>query len=492
MKTSQSSFNRRVGRLQKAGQRKALRTFHEAAKRVPAYKDFLAENSVNPKSIRTFSDFSLVPPVTKENYLRRYPLKDLMWDGNEFNGDFISVSSGSSGEPFFWLRDSAQHAEAGEIYTGIYKDIFQADTTPTLLVICFSMGIWIAGSYTTLGAMAAKQSGLKMNIITPALDITDSIAVIKRLQKGYQQIILAGYPPFLKDLVDKGKEAGIDWRKLKVGFTAAGESINEELRDYFIKHGTIYNDPTKIISIYGTVDAGILGHETPLTINLRRLIYKHGQQEIFFGRSVLPTLAQYNPLHKYIEEVDGNIVFTSATALPLVRYNIKDAGSVVNDLASLIVDEPEFFNAVSKSSLNIKDWAKPFVYVHGRKDFTASLYAVLIYPENIKKALLTKELTEIVSGRFVMSVKHRKNLDQYLEIVVELKNGVKTSAVGQKQVLDTIINTLSADNFEYRKLKASIGSKAVPSVILKEANDPELFSRTSNKQRWTAEAIKNR
>src|ERR1700751_5472933 len=101
---SHSSFNGRVTRLQTAGQRKALKTFHQAATRVPAYKDFLDKNSINPKKIKTLSDFANVPTVTKENYLRLYPLKDLMWDGNEFNGDFISVSSGSSGEPFFWLR----------------------------------------------------------------------------------------------------------------------------------------------------------------------------------------------------------------------------------------------------------------------------------------------------------------------------------------------------------------------------------------------------
>ncbi len=487
-----SNYLKITTKLNKAAEKKALKTFHSAAERVPGYRDFLKRHKINHKKIKTFEDFKQVPLVDKENYLRRYPLEDLMWDGNKFAGDIISVSSGSSGEPYFWLRDQSQHTEAAEIYYDLYKNSFHSDQIPTLLVVCFSMGIWIAGSYTTTGAMAANRKGMKINVVTPALDISDSIAVIKRLKDDYQQIILAGYPPFLKDLVDRGAEAGINWLDLNVGYTAAGEAIGEELRDYFIKKGTKYNDPTKVIGIYGTVDAGIVANETPLSIILRRHIYQNGLQKSFFGKQVLPTLAQYDPMKKYIEAVDGSIVFTSATAMPLIRYNIKDAGGLYHSLADLIIDEQELKNSLTKHDIDIAKFYQPFVFVHGRADFTASLYAVLIYPENIKKALLSSELVNYASGRFVMAVKHRKNLDQYLEIIVELRGGKKNSKEAHKVIEDSIMGTLLSDNFEYRKLLNSIGSKAHPKIILKLADDAEYFSRTSNKQRWTAEAIKNR
>jgi phenylacetate-CoA ligase len=487
-----SEYLKKTTKLNSAARKKALKTFHLAAENVPAYRDFLNEHKISHKKIRTFEDFQSVPPVNKDNYLRKYPMNELMWAGNKFAGDMISVSSGSSGEPYFWLRDQAQHDEAADIYYDIYKNIFNADKIPTLLVVCFSMGIWIAGSYTTLGAMAAKRKGLKINLITPALDIFDSIAVIEKLKKDYKQIILAGYPPFLKDLVDRGAESGINWLDLNVGFTAAGEAIGEELRDYFIKKGTKYNDPTKAISIYGTVDAGILAHETPLSIILRRQIYQNNLQESYFGKQVLPTLAQYDPLKKYIEIVDGRIVFTSATAMPLIRYDIKDLGGSYDNLTDLIVDGKEFDQSISKNGIDIGKYHLPFVYVHGRADFTASLYAVLIYPENIKKALLSEQLVKFTSGRFVMSIKHKKNLDQYLEIVVELRNGTTSSKKLLSAVEKGIMDVLSSDNFEYRKLLNSIGSRAHPIVILKNADDMEYFSRTSNKQQWTTEAIKNR
>jgi hypothetical protein len=54
------------------------------------------------------------------------------------------------------------------------------------------------------------------------------------------------------------------------------------------------------------------------------------------------------------------------------------------------------------------------------------------------------------------------------------------------------METLDGDNFEYRKLKKSIGNRAVPKIILKPHNDPQHFPRHLNKQRWTAEALKSR
>lgn len=486
------TYSRGVSDLEKQGQKQALKTFHDVANRVPAYKDFLKKNGVNPKSVKNFADFQRLPPVTKDNYLRQYPMRELIWDGSEFNGDIISVSSGSTGEPFFWLRNQAQQAEAAEFFYDMYKNNFGCDEVPTLLVVCFSMGIWIAGSYTTLGGIEASRKGLKLNIITPALDVTDALAVIKRLHKNYQQLILAGYPPFLKDLIDKGAEEGFDWKKLKVGFTPAGEVIGEELRDYFLRRGTAYNDPSKVTSIYGTVDAGIVAYETPLSVLLRRRIYHRNLQENYFGRQVLPTLTQYDPRKRFIETVDSNIVFTASTGIPLVRYNIKDIGGVVTKLEDLVDDGPSFIKDIDKYGIDIEAWARPFVYVHGRSDFTASLYAVLIYPENIKKALFKEEVTHYITGRFVMGIKHKRNLDQYLEIMVELRKGQKPSKNVLQHVQHSIAETLDTDNFEYRKLKISIGDKAVPKVILKAHDDPKYFPRTVNKQRWTADALKSR
>jgi len=61
--------------------RSVLKLFSEAAVRVPAYKDFLKQAGVNPKSVKTIADFKQLPLVDKKNYLTKYPLAELCWDG---------------------------------------------------------------------------------------------------------------------------------------------------------------------------------------------------------------------------------------------------------------------------------------------------------------------------------------------------------------------------------------------------------------------------
>src|SRR4051812_38796557 len=98
----------------RSGEKMAVRLFQDTAKSVPAYKAFLEENRVNPRKIKSFADLTQVPVVTKENYLRKYPLESLVRDGNWVKAvNSLSLSSGSTGKPFFWPISDAT-AEVGE------------------------------------------------------------------------------------------------------------------------------------------------------------------------------------------------------------------------------------------------------------------------------------------------------------------------------------------------------------------------------------------
>ena len=70
----------------KLGEKRALGLFHAMSVRVPAYKDFLKQHKVDPEKIRGVKDFSQLPTIDKDNYLRKYPRQDLCWDG-EFKND---------------------------------------------------------------------------------------------------------------------------------------------------------------------------------------------------------------------------------------------------------------------------------------------------------------------------------------------------------------------------------------------------------------------
>lgn len=480
-----TQYNHAVLEALVEGQGKALELFHEASKRVPAYKKFLKEHDIRPGSVKTFDDFTKLPTIDKDNYLRKYPLEELLWDGNMFSGNLISVSSGSSGKPFYWLRGPEQQREAAEIYTRIYKEIFQCDQKKTLLVVCFSMGTWIAGSYTTLGGMDAANNGLKINVITPALELRDGLNSIKELSSNYEQVILAGYPPFIKDLLDVGEAEGVNWKKMHLGFTVAGEAITEELRDYFMeKSGD--RDPTRIINIYGTADAGIVAHETPITVLLRRaLSADYARTEAFFHKPVLPTIAHYDPRMRYFEEQDDNLIFTAPSGIPLIRYNIKDSGGIITVLNPILAEgiEAPFEKALDASRHSLREWRQPILYVHGRADFTATLYAVLIYPENIKSALLHDPLSKLTTGKFVMETKDDPKLNQYLKLTIELRPDVAPTKELEKLFMQQIVATLLERNAEYRKLSSAINERALPHIDLRAYGDEETFPR-GNKHRW--------
>src|SRR5947209_5807856 len=55
-------------------ERRALELFESVAATVPAYRAFLAEHGVDPAAVRDIGDFWALPLLTKDNYLRRYPL----------------------------------------------------------------------------------------------------------------------------------------------------------------------------------------------------------------------------------------------------------------------------------------------------------------------------------------------------------------------------------------------------------------------------------
>lgn len=485
----QLPLKKRASRIQpksvdKQGQTKALELFQLMAKRVPAYADFLKKNNINPKDIKTSEDFKRLPWIDKKNYLTQYPLADLCWDGDLFSNRMISVSSGSSGAPFFWPRGDVQDQEGAWIHERIYKDIFHADKLSTLVIVCFSMGTWIAGTFTTACTIAVAQKGYKINVITPGLEKEEIIKAVKNLASQYEQIVLAGYPPFIKDVLDDGKVAGIKWKKHNVRLLWAGEAFSEEWRDYVLRAIGSKNNLDHSVNIYGSADASVLGHETPVSIALRKLYNRRPALiKQTFGTPVLPSLVQFYPTNRYFEEVDGELVFSANAGIPLIRYNIHDTGGVMTFQELVEPVKEQFLKDAKKYDIDSSLWQEPFVYLNGRRDFTVTIYAVNIYPENIKAALVDPKMRSWVTGKFTMATKYRSDMDQYFEINIEMAKGVKSEEDYEQLAKATIIKKLVKLNGEFRKLYSAIEARAEPKIHLIDNGDQKYFGR-GVKHRW--------
>lgn len=470
----------------KGGENMALKLFKLASTQIPAYKDFLKKNRINPEKINTIADFKEVPTVDKKNYLLRYPIDKLCWDGEIHKADMISLSSGSSGEPFFWMRGREQEEETRLSHELFLIDSFGIDKHTTLFIVSFAMGMWVAGTLTHRAVQIIAEK-YKMTVITPGINKNDVLNIVNKIGSQYDQIIIAGYPPFVKDIIDEGETKGLNWKKFNVKFLFAAETFSEKWRDYVYDKVGADNIFKDSLNIYGTADALILGHETPLSIFVRRTadtnpkIYK----DIFVHEERVPTLVQYNPVLRFFENIGGKLVFSAFSGIPLLRYDIGDNGSLIG-----LGRMREIF---SKHSINLNNqarsndlsvWNLPFLYVFGRSDFTASLYGINIYPENIRDALANDIIEKYVSGKFTMLTKNDNNFDRYLEINVELKNAkINTTKDLEFKVKEAIVSILRNKNNEYNELYKSLGIKAEPKINLCSYGHDEFF-KEGVKQKW--------
>ncbi len=465
-----------ASRWSTAGQNMALTLFHRVAERVPAYKRFLASHRIRHKKIRTIADFAKLPTVDKKNYLSKYPLHDLCWDGTLEACSTVSVSTGSTGEPFFWPRATAHIQETTALFELLFQSYFQIQRVPTLFVIGYAMGMYVAGVYTTqcFSDIATRS---KLVLVSPGLNAENILRIVKELGPRFQQLVIAGYPPFIKDVLERGRNEGVNWKRLKTKLIFGGEGFSESWRDYVLNlMGS--KTPHDAINLYGTADAAVLGHETSLSITLRRASVKDEwlRHRLFGQTEAIPSLLQYYPFWRYFEAVEGELVFTANTAIPLLRYNIHDRGGVIpfEDMRTLLFERSRELLSAPVSSLL---WRLPFVYLFGRSDMTTTLYGLNIYPENILAALESKAALRFVTGRFTMQHVEGRGKRQQLEVHVELRPSTRPSRQLVLQITKGIDHTLTKVNAEYSTLRQTVSSIGLPKIALRLHGSPE-FQKT--------------
>ncbi len=85
------------------GKKQVNRLIKFVLETTPAYRKFLKDNGINYRKISGFRDFEKLPIMNKDNYLRRYPYQEL-FPNQDVNLKTISATSGSTGEPFYFIR----------------------------------------------------------------------------------------------------------------------------------------------------------------------------------------------------------------------------------------------------------------------------------------------------------------------------------------------------------------------------------------------------
>ncbi|HYE59743.1 MAG TPA: hypothetical protein VEA18_00990 [Candidatus Kapabacteria bacterium] len=474
--------------------KQTLALFSAAAAHVPAYKDFLQKNGVQPDRIRTWEDFQHVPAMNKVNYLRQYDLPDLSWDGTFVGKNLVFTStSGSTGAPFYFPRTQdldLQYATMVRLY------LERGSTSgPILVIICFGMGVWIGGLITYKAfEIAGREMGCPISLITPGNNKEEIFNALQHIAPFFKQVIIIGYPPFVKDILDEAPSRNIDLSRIHVRLFFAAEAFTKQFRDYLVRTANIQNPYLDTMNIYGSADIGAMANETPLSILIRDGICNDKRlfTSLFGHISKTPTLAQYNPLFIHFETIDNKIHLTGNNAIPLIRYGIGDYGGVFRS--------SELYHILGEQGVSVAEQTEkthiastvtqlPFVYVYERADLSVKLYGAIIYPEHVRMALQDEELEHMVTGKFTMASRNDEAQNQFLDIHVELRKEIEHRPTLLEQIEKCIIQYLLRHNSEYANMTQMTPEKARPRVTLWVYESKPYFT-PGIKQQWIAKENK--
>lgn len=436
---------------------------NRAMRKVSGYAAHLEKHGHTTEAV-TPEKFGTLPVTTKAEYIRSHPLDHLMWDDAITAAGTWSSTSGSTGSPTFFPRDTIALDDSVVFYDRILRENFTVSDHSTLVIVCFAMGTWIGGSYTYQAGLELRNRGRRISVATPGIDVQAAVAILAKLGPRYEKVVLAGYPPFIKDVIDQSPEVALTQ---DISVLLAGEAITEVWRDHILDRLDIGDYPERVCLMYGTAEAGVMGHETPATTRVRRAT-RHDEtlRAALFGADhhVAPTFVEFDPERRFTEvDDDGFLLFTIDSALPLIRYRINDTGSVRSGrrLRELLV---------AGGYGDIADRIDPaagFIVLRGRPDVAATFYSANLFPADLAGAFENDAVSGVLTGKFIIDAQPDDHQNPVLRVHAELAAGTNAAPTGLgARLAELCLSSLVANNEEFRTLRATHGDRAAPQVEL--------------------------
>ncbi len=449
---------------------------------VPAYQRFLAAQRV-PADTAALSEF---PETTRENYAGVYTLESQCRQGRwDLPGSTVDESSGSTGQPFNWLRCAA---ELEDIHRNIGNYIRLEFPTERLFCInAFSMGAWATGVNFT----AAMRRVAMVKSAGP--DVPTIIATLRAFGPKYDYLITA-YPPFLKHLCDELETSGLPLSDYRLYGLVAGEAMTEALRSHLQKRFI------KVLSGYGASDVQVgIGGETDFTVALRQRIAADARLRYAIlgeGEDRIPMIFQYNPCESYIEvNTRDELIFTlgnTSVCCPKLRYNLHDEGMVRSfgeiaaTLARCGAAAGGAATAMPRASMRM-----PLLFLFGRRDSTVSVMGANIYPQDIEHGLYRNpQLAQRIHG-FVLALEEHSDLSGSVTVHVEWRDqpSAASSAAIAAELEAGVCTYLQASNRDFANAARELSQATRIRVNLhKMGTGPFAARRASIKNRYLLRA----
>ena len=174
-----------------------------------------------------------------------------------------------------------------------------------------------------------------------------------------------GTPSFLRILVEKAQEAGVDIRSLTKGLVG-GEAFPPSLRDWFTERGMA------IYQSYATADVGLIAYETA------------AREGLVLDEGVIVEIVRPGTGDPVGEGEVGEIVVTVlGPDYPLIRFGTGDLSAVLPGACP-----------TGRTNTRIKGWL-------GRADQTTKIRGMFVHPGQV--AEIVKRFPEVSRARLVVS-----------------------------------------------------------------------------------------
>jgi len=452
----------------------AIRSAAHAYRRVPAYRALLERSGWrDDPRLAAAERIARLPITDKASYIKAFSTEERCLDGKiSMAGTAIDESSGSSGTPYNWVRSRAEleelhraMAQYGRLYFG--RDVITMNG--------FSMGAWATG---VNAGEAMRHIGI---VKSTGPDVDKILSTFEFFGSRYPYVI-AGYPPFLKHLIDEGEARGIDWKEYRAFGIVGGEGMSEGLRAYLERR------LEAVYSAYGASDLDIgVAAEVPLSIWIRKQASANPdlQRALFGSDSRLPMLFQYNPLDYYIEtNEDGELIITVnrlSLLSPRIRYNIHDAGGTLSFTRMLSITREFGLDPNRECSAPGRPiFRLPFLHLFGRSDSTIAYMGANIYPEDVEHALFADPDDAHRIGAYCLELIDVGRGEQRPCVHAEVLVGESDDPALRERLRERVLDRLLRCNLDFRAASREDASAAEIVVRLHPTGEGP-FSENSGK-----------
>lgn len=424
--------------------------FQSAARQVPAYAKLLEQSGIrHPKSQIGLGE---IPSMDKSNYVIPFPLETRCVGGTfPASGLMVDESSGSSGLPTNWVRGVAErNANRRTLRFGLRHRL---GTEPLFFLNAFALGPWATGVNLTLSL--AQWTRIK----TIGPDRSKIENTLLQFGNSHHYVIM-GYPPFLKQLVDR---ANVDWKSYRVSMLYGGEGMSESMRRYLQAKGI-----QRVYGSYGASDLELnIAAETDLTIALRRMLELRPKlaAHILKHSGSMPMIFQFNPADFFFEtNAESELLVTICRpryVAPKVRYNIHDLGHVLRipELRRLLAENGVTMDELDRNALDL-----PLLFHYGRSDASVAYYGCKISPADVQESLFRH--AELASGidAFQLRTFEDDEGDKRMVLSLEITSQSLRESTEHSRML--LFNTLAEINQDFRESRRMVSPGKEPTIEL--------------------------